>query len=56
MLWCMTSYMFKFDKDHVPLDVPFPDPKKRTIASDRWDVLPKRGPAFKVAKHGPLRS
>ncbi|RLN59228.1 hypothetical protein BBJ28_00016449 [Nothophytophthora sp. Chile5] len=45
--------MFKFDKDHLPLDVPFPDAKKRNVASsDRWDVLPKRGPKFPMVKHG----
>lgn len=45
-------YMFKFDKDHLPLDVPLTDAKKRNIASDRWDVLPKRGPKFPMMKHG----
>ncbi|EEY67747.1 uncharacterized protein PITG_17978 [Phytophthora infestans T30-4] len=47
------KYMFKFDKDHLPLDVPFPDAKRRNIASsDRWDLLPKRGPKFQMVKHG----
>jgi hypothetical protein len=32
--------------------VPFPDPKKPNIASDRWDVLPKRGPKYQMVKHG----
>lgn len=45
-------YMFKFDKDNLPLDVPFPDAKKRSISSDRWDVLPKRGAKFQMVKHG----
>jgi hypothetical protein len=51
-------YMFKFDKEHLPLDVPFPDAKRRNIASsDRWDILPKRGPKFQIVKHGtPLSS
>lgn len=45
--------MFKFDKDHLPLDVPFPDAKRRNVASsDRWDLLPKRGPKFPMVKHG----
>lgn len=47
------KFMFKFDKDHLPLDVPFPDAKRRNIASnDRWDLLPKRGPKFQMVKHG----
>ncbi|TDH65001.1 uncharacterized protein CCR75_009307 [Bremia lactucae] len=47
------KFMFKFDKDHLPLDVPFPDAKRRNIASsDRWDLLPKRGPKFPMVKHG----
>uniref|UniRef100_A0AAV1TAD9 TFIIE beta domain-containing protein n=1 Tax=Peronospora matthiolae TaxID=2874970 RepID=A0AAV1TAD9_9STRA len=47
------KYMFKFDKDHLPLDVPFPDAKRRNVASsDRWDLLPKRGPKFQMVKHG----
>lgn len=45
--------MFKFDKDHLPLDVPFPDAKRRNVASsDRWDLLPKRGPKFQMVKQG----
>lgn len=45
--------MFKFDKDHLPLDVPFPDAKRRNVASsDRWDLLPRRGPKFQMVKHG----
>ncbi|RLN49564.1 hypothetical protein BBJ28_00020201 [Nothophytophthora sp. Chile5] len=51
------TFMFKFDKDHLPLDVPFPDAKKRNVASnDRWDVLPKRGPKFPMVKHDTLRA
>ncbi|CAI5703489.1 unnamed protein product [Peronospora effusa] len=47
------KYMFKFDKDHLPLDVPFPDAKRRNVASsDRWDLLPRRGPKFQMVKHG----
>ncbi|CAH0479378.1 unnamed protein product [Peronospora belbahrii] len=47
------KYMFKFDKDHLPLDVPFPDAKRWNVASsDRWDLLPKRGPKFPLVKHG----
>nr|CCA15575.1 conserved hypothetical protein [Albugo laibachii Nc14] len=46
-------YLFKFDKDHMPLDAPFPDANNHTIASmDRWDALPKRGPKFQMTKHG----
>uniref|UniRef100_H3GFD0 TFA2 Winged helix domain-containing protein n=1 Tax=Phytophthora ramorum TaxID=164328 RepID=H3GFD0_PHYRM len=49
----VNTYMFKFDKDHLPLDVPFPDAKRRNVASsDRWDLLPKRGPKFQMVKHG----
>ncbi|KUF96945.1 Ubiquitin-conjugating enzyme E2 N [Phytophthora nicotianae] len=52
-LKCTVVYMFKFDKDHLPLDVPFPDAKRRNVASsDRWDLLPKRGPKFQMVKHG----
>ncbi|GMF44567.1 unnamed protein product [Phytophthora fragariaefolia] len=58
-MWLLTSwqsscrYMFKFDKEHLPLDVPFPDAKRRNVASsDRWDLLPKRGPKFQMVKHG----
>ena len=48
--------MFKFDKDHLPLDVAFPDAKRRNVASsDRWDLLPKRGPKFQMVKHGTER-
>ncbi|RLN62472.1 hypothetical protein BBP00_00004731 [Phytophthora kernoviae] len=47
------KFMFKFDKDHLPMDVPFPDAKRRNVASsDRWDLLPKRGPKFQMVKHG----
>jgi hypothetical protein len=45
-------YALKFDHEHVPLDAPFPDAARREIASDRWDVLPKRGPKFQMTKHG----
>lgn len=48
----LVRYMFKFDKDHLPLDIPYPDAKKRNLSSDRWDALPKRGPKFQMVKHG----
>ncbi|POM69628.1 hypothetical protein PHPALM_14064, partial [Phytophthora palmivora] len=47
------KYMFKFDTEHLPLDVPFPDAKRRNVASsDRWDLLPRRGPKFQMVKYG----
>ncbi|RMX65072.1 hypothetical protein KXD40_001238 [Peronospora effusa] len=53
LLLRLYRYMFKFDKDHLPLDVPFPDAKRRNVASsDRWDLLPRRGPKFQMVKHG----
>lgn len=45
-------FMFKFDKDHLPLDMPFPNAKKQHVAGDHWDTLPKRGQKFQLAKHG----
>ncbi|CCI39791.1 unnamed protein product [Albugo candida] len=46
-------YLFKFDKDHMPIDAPFPDASNNTAASmDRWDALPRRGPKFQMTKHG----
>ncbi|TMW63222.1 hypothetical protein Poli38472_002163 [Pythium oligandrum] len=45
-------YLLKFDKDHIPLDAPFPDAKRREIVTDRWDSLPQRGPKFQMIKHG----
>ncbi|GMF13483.1 unnamed protein product [Phytophthora lilii] len=51
----VNRYMFKFDHEHLPMDVPFPDAKRRNVASsDRWDLLPKRGPKFQMVKHGTL--